>query len=145
MKGKLKLERTSHCYRALGHRDAGQTRESGRTNQLEPRSDRTCQHDGTSPTARIAKANQATGILWTVLIVGGPVTTLSSCLFGTDNFKLPPSGILALTSPALALVAIADIDRPFRGADACKPLGIRSRHLHKNPKPDSNDVASRTD
>ncbi len=65
------------------------------------------------------------GILWTVLIVGGVITTLSSCLFGTENFKLHAMLVFSLSLLlALALVAIADIDRPFRGAVHVNPLGF---------------------
>jgi hypothetical protein len=65
------------------------------------------------------------GILWTVLIVGGVITTMSSCLFGTDNFKLHAIQVFSLSLLlALALVAIADIDRPFRGAVHVNPLGF---------------------
>jgi hypothetical protein len=65
------------------------------------------------------------GILWTVLIVGGVITTLSSCLFGTENFKLHAMQVFSLSLLlALALVAIADIDRPFRGAVHINPLGF---------------------
>jgi hypothetical protein len=65
------------------------------------------------------------GILWLVLIVGGVLTTLSSCLFGTDNFKLHAIQVFSLSFLlALALVAIADIDRPFRGAVHVNPLGF---------------------
>src|SRR6202789_1179162 len=56
-------------------------------------------------------------ILWMVLILGGVITTLSSCLFGTENFKLHCVQVISLTLLlSLALVAIADIDRPFQGA-----------------------------
>jgi Protein of unknown function (DUF4239) len=65
------------------------------------------------------------GILWTVLIVGGVITTLSSCLFGTDNFKLHAIQVISLSFLlSLALVAIADIDRPFRGSVHVNPLGF---------------------
>jgi hypothetical protein len=64
-------------------------------------------------------------ILWIVLIVGGMITTMSSCLFGTDNFKLHAIQVFSLSLLlALALVAIADIDRPFRGAVHVNPLGF---------------------
>jgi hypothetical protein len=64
-------------------------------------------------------------ILWTVLIVGGVITTMSSCLFGTDNFKLHAIQVFSLSLLlALALVAIADIDRPFRGAVRVTPGGF---------------------
>src|SRR6202041_3906500 len=65
------------------------------------------------------------GILWVVLIVGGVITTLSSCLFGTDNFKLHAIQVFSLSLLlALALVAIAGIHRPFRGAVHVNPLGF---------------------
>jgi hypothetical protein len=61
-------------------------------------------------------------ILWAVLIVGGGLTTLSSCLFGTQNFKLHSIQVFSLTLLiALSLVAIADIDRPFQGAVHVSP------------------------
>ncbi|MGB7752258.1 MAG: DUF4239 domain-containing protein, partial [Candidatus Acidiferrales bacterium] len=65
------------------------------------------------------------GILWIVLIVGGVITTMSSCLFGTDNFKLHAIQVFSLSLLlALALVAIADIDRPFRGSVHVNPMGF---------------------
>jgi hypothetical protein len=65
------------------------------------------------------------GILWTVLIVGGIITTMSACMFGTDNFKLHAIQVFSLSLLlALALVAIADIDRPFRGAVRVAPGGF---------------------
>jgi hypothetical protein len=65
------------------------------------------------------------GILWTVLIVGGVITTMSACMFGTDNFKLHAIQVFSLSLLlALALVAIADIDRPFRGAVRVDPGGF---------------------
>ncbi len=55
-----------------------------------------------------------------------------------------PSGILALSFLlALALVAIADIDRPFRGAVHVNPLGFEHalEILSRGQKKDSNDAA----
>ena len=64
-------------------------------------------------------------ILWVVLIVGGGITTLSSCLFGSDNFKLHVVQVTSLTLVlSLILVAIADIDRPFRGTVHVRPQGF---------------------
>jgi Protein of unknown function (DUF4239) len=64
-------------------------------------------------------------ILWMVLIVGGVITTLSSCLFGTGNFRLHCVQVISLTLLlSLALVAIADIDRPFQGAVHVNPIGF---------------------
>lgn len=75
-------------------------------------------------------------ILWVVLIGGGVITTLSSCLFGTDNFKLHVIQVLSLTLLlSLTLVAIADIDRPFQGTVHVKPMGFaRARDTLAEPK-----------
>jgi hypothetical protein len=68
---------------------------------------------------------QLPDILWMVLIIGGGITTLSSCLFGTDNFRLHAVQVFFLTLLlSLALVAIADIDRPFQGSVRVAPLGF---------------------
>jgi hypothetical protein len=65
------------------------------------------------------------GILWVLMILGGGITTLSSCLFGTDNFKLHVVQVISLTLIlSLTLVAIADIDRPFQGAVHVLPQGF---------------------
>jgi uncharacterized protein DUF4239 len=65
------------------------------------------------------------GILWLVMILGGGITTLSACLFGTDNFKLHCLQIFSLTLLlSLILVAIADIDRPFQGVVHVSPQGF---------------------
>jgi hypothetical protein len=53
------------------------------------------------------------------------ITTLSSCLFGTENFKLHCVQVISLTLLlSLALVAIGDIDRPFQGAVRVMPVGF---------------------
>jgi hypothetical protein len=68
---------------------------------------------------------QLPAILWMVLLLGGIITTLSSCLFGTDNFKLHFVQVFSLTLLlSLALVAIADIDRPYQGAVHVSPKGF---------------------
>jgi hypothetical protein len=69
------------------------------------------------------------GILWLVLMVGGGITIMSSCLFGTENFRLHCVQVISLTLLlSLALVAIADIDRPFQGAVHVAPDGfLRAR------------------
>lgn len=65
------------------------------------------------------------GILWTVLILGGGITTMSACLFGTKNFKLHCVQVVSLSLLlSLALVAIADIDRPFQGSVHVSPQGF---------------------
>lgn len=56
-------------------------------------------------------------ILWWVLIVGGVVTILSSCMFGASSRRLHNIQLIFFSSLiALALIATAEIDRPFRGS-----------------------------
>lgn len=75
-------------------------------------------------------------VLWVVLIVGGVITTLSSCLFGTESFKLHVIQVLSLSFLlSLALVAIADIDRPFQGAVRVNPTGFaHARDIFAEPR-----------
>jgi Protein of unknown function (DUF4239) len=64
-------------------------------------------------------------ILWILLILGGGLTIISSCLFGTNNFTLHAVQVISLTLLlSLALAAIADIDRPFQGTVHVLPRGF---------------------
>jgi len=55
-------------------------------------------------------------MLWCLLLVGGGLTVLSSCLLGSDNVKLQSLEVFCFSLLiSLTLVAIADIHRPFRG------------------------------
>jgi hypothetical protein len=55
-------------------------------------------------------------MLWAVLIVGAIVTVGSACLFGVEDFKIHLIQIFFLAfMVSLVLVAIANIDQPFRG------------------------------
>ena len=67
------------------------------------------------------------GILWAVLIVGGAITIMSACLFGSE---LPTLHMLQVVTLALllsmALVAIADINRPFQGSVNVGPGGFEN-------------------
>jgi len=64
-------------------------------------------------------------VLWSVLIIGAAVTIISSCLFGTADFKLHFLQVFMLSFlVGLALVAIADINRPFQGVVHVKPSGF---------------------
>ena len=57
------------------------------------------------------------GVLWCVLLVGGSLTIVSSCMFGAESTRLHLLQVFAFSLLiALCLVAIADIDRPFQGA-----------------------------
>ncbi len=56
-------------------------------------------------------------MLWTVLVIGGMITTAACCLIGTENVSLHYSLIFALSLLiSMALIAIADIDRSFQGS-----------------------------
>jgi hypothetical protein len=56
-------------------------------------------------------------VLWFVLIVGGAVTIMSSCMFSAESVPLHMLQVVAFSFlVALVLVAIADIDRPFQGS-----------------------------
>jgi len=61
-------------------------------------------------------SEQLPGILWAVLILGAVVTILSSCLFGSTDFRLHAMQVTTLSFViSLVLVAIADLNRPFQG------------------------------
>ena len=61
-------------------------------------------------TARLPK------VLWCVLLVGGALTIVSACMFGSQNRKLQALQVFSLALlVSLSLVAIADIHRPFHG------------------------------
>jgi hypothetical protein len=62
-------------------------------------------------TARLPK------VLWCVLIIGGMVTIMSSCMFGAESSFLHGMQVFAFSLLiALVLVAIADINRPYQGS-----------------------------
>jgi hypothetical protein len=64
-------------------------------------------------------------VLWSVLVVGAIVTIVSSCMFGTADFKLHFLQVFMLSLlVSLALVAIADINRPFQGSVHVEPTGF---------------------
>lgn len=65
-------------------------------------------------------------ILWTVLIAGGIITVSASCFFGVPSFRFHILQVLLLSFLlSLALVAIADVDRPYQGTVAVRPEGFR--------------------
>jgi hypothetical protein len=56
-------------------------------------------------------------MLWCVLIIGGVVTMASTSMFGSPNFGLHALQVFAFSLLiSLALVTIADINRPFQGS-----------------------------
>lgn len=69
------------------------------------------------------------GILWGVLIVGAIVTIISSCMFGTVDFKLHFLQVFMLSLlVGLALVSIADINHPYQGSVHVQPTGFLRAH-----------------
>jgi hypothetical protein len=55
-------------------------------------------------------------VLWCVLLVGGIVTIISSCMFGSESTKLHALQVFSFSLLiSLSLVAITDIHRPFQG------------------------------
>ena len=57
------------------------------------------------------------GIFWWVLLVGGALTVASVAMFGSRNPRLHAFQVFSLTLLiTLAMLAIADLDRPFAGA-----------------------------
>jgi Protein of unknown function (DUF4239) len=67
-------------------------------------------------TRRLQSTSRLPAILWFVLVVGGIVTIMSSCMFGASNNRLHAIQVFSFSLLiALVLVAIADIDRPFQG------------------------------
>jgi hypothetical protein len=64
-------------------------------------------------------------ILWVVMILGAGITSLSSCLFGTQNLRLHVVQVISVTLLiSLALIAVGDIDRPFQGVVHVKATGF---------------------
>ena len=64
----------------------------------------------------LASSSHLPGILWWVLLVGGFLTVTSACMFGAENMTLHTLQVAFFSLLiSLILVAIADIDQPFRG------------------------------
>jgi len=66
---------------------------------------------------QLQNAERLPAVLWFVLIVGGALTIMSSCMFGAESSLLHNLKVFAFSLLiALALVAIGDIDRPYQGS-----------------------------
>ena len=66
------------------------------------------------------------GVLWVLLITGGVLTVMSSCLLGNDKKWLHYCQVMALTFLiAVTLATIADLARPFEGAVAVQPTAVQ--------------------
>lgn len=79
--------------------------------------------------------SQMPTVLWAVLVIGGVITIAACCLIGSENFPLHFGLILALSLMiSLALVAIADIDQPFRGSVYASPYAfVRAQQTMLSP------------
>jgi hypothetical protein len=65
----------------------------------------------------LQSASRLPNVLWCLLIVGGTVTIASSSMFGSANTILHALQVFVFSLlVVLALVAVADIDRPFQGS-----------------------------
>lgn len=77
---------------------------------------------------RLRQLQSETGlpdIFWAVLIAGAAITIVSCCLFGAKSRALHLLQVLALSSlVALALMAIAQVDRPFQGDVRVEPTAF---------------------
>jgi hypothetical protein len=67
------------------------------------------------------------GLLWTVLLTGGLIITLvSSCLHSAENLRLHFVLVVCMSVVlGTTLIAIAEVDQPFRGAVRVQPHGFR--------------------
>lgn len=74
-------------------------------------------------------------ILWAVLVMGGLITVASCGLIGSENVTLHFALIFALSLLiSLALVAVGDIDQPFRGSVHVAPNAfIRAQETMLQP------------
>jgi hypothetical protein len=74
----------------------------------------------------LQNASRLPPVLWWVLMVGGTLTIVSSCLFGSQSMKLHGLQVFAFALLiSLCLVAIADINRPFQGEVHVSDLAFR--------------------
>jgi hypothetical protein len=67
-------------------------------------------------TRLLQSVSQLPFILWCVLFVGGILTIVSVTMFGSANFRFHALQVFSITLLiALSMLAIADINQPFRG------------------------------
>jgi hypothetical protein len=85
---------------------------------------------------RIVQAgNRLPGVLWCVLLVGGFLTMVSACMFGSESAWLQALQVSSFSLlVALSLMAIADIHRPFTGLIHVQDYPFR-RALHSMELP----------
>ena len=76
---------------------------------------------------QLQSENNLPAVLWMVLIVGAVITIMSSCLFGSEYPALHMLHVVTLALLlSLSLVAVADINHPFRGTIHVKPTGFEN-------------------
>jgi Protein of unknown function (DUF4239) len=69
-------------------------------------------------------------VLWCVLLVGGSLTIVSVCIFGSQSVKLQMLEVFSFSLLiALCLVAIADIHRPFYGLVHVSDYAFQRAHI----------------
>ena len=75
---------------------------------------------------RIMQGKEALpGILWLVLIAGGIITVAASCFFGVPSFRFHLLQVVVLSFLiSLVLVAIAEVDSPYRGQNKVAPVAF---------------------
>jgi hypothetical protein len=80
---------------------------------------------------QLQSVSRLPGVLWFVLIAGGALTIMSSCMFGAESTWLHGLQVFAFSLlVALALVAIADIDRPYQGSVHVADTPFRRAKMH---------------
>jgi hypothetical protein len=66
-------------------------------------------------------------VLWLVLIAGAVLTLVSACLFGSQNPRMHILQVVTLALLlSLALIAVGDVNRPFRGFIHVQPTGFEN-------------------
>jgi Protein of unknown function (DUF4239) len=77
-------------------------------------------------TRLLESATRLPSVLWCVLLVGGVLTIVSSCMFGSESIKLHALQVFSFSLLiSLSLVATADINRPFQGSIHVTDYGFR--------------------
>lgn len=67
-------------------------------------------------TRLLQSVSRLPGIFWGVLLVGGTLTVISAAIFGSSKARVHAYMVFSITLlVTLVMLAIADVDRPFRG------------------------------
>jgi hypothetical protein len=68
------------------------------------------------------------GLLWTVLLAGGIITIISSCLLSAENLGLHFVLVVGMSLMlGITLLAISEVDQPFHGAGRRNPAAHMGR------------------